>query len=259
VSTPFYVITFNRVSGLENASRFTERSTLDLDLIILDMGSTYSPFWDYVAQKKLPFHSYSLPRGPRELWTQGHLARLDSEAFFISDGDIDYDNVDSNAFERMYEFGLKYPWFPKVGLALDINDLPDDEEGRRIRSWEKWNWKFEIEKDVFLGGLDTTIAFYPTRTKTFFYRPALRIAGKCTANHYPWLERTSNFSEEVHFYHSVVSSVVSTTASGTQKTFQTRAKLSILFQLFNLTRFVIKSRRFGPLMVKVLAFRGQFV
>lgn len=101
MSTPFYVITFNRVSGLENAFRFTERSTLDLELIILDMGSTYSPFWDYVAQKKLPVYSYSLPRGPRELWTQGHLVRLDSGPFFISDGDIDYDNVDSDILARL--------------------------------------------------------------------------------------------------------------------------------------------------------------
>lgn len=259
MSIPFYAITFNRVSGLKNAFRFTERSTLDLELIILDMGSTYTPFWDYVAQKKLQVHSYSLPRGPRELWTQGHLEKLGSGPFFISDGDIDYDNVGSTAFEKMRELGQKYPWLPKVGLALDINHLPDDEEGRRIRSWERWNWKFEIEKDVYLGGLDTTIAFYPTRTRTFFYRPALRIAGPYTANHYPWMEREATYPEEVRFYHSVASSIVSTTATGTTQNFQTRAKRSVLFQLFNLMRFVIRSHRFGPLAVKILAFRGRFV
>ena len=259
MTTPFYVITFNRVSGLENAIRFAERSTLDLELIILDMGSTYPPFWDYVTQKKFPVHSYSLTRGPRELWTQGYLEKLGSGPFFISDGDIDYDNVDSIAFEKMRELGLKYSWLPKVGLALDINYLPNDEEGRRIRSWERWNWKFEIEKDVYLGGLDTTIAFYPMRTKSFFYRPALRVAGKCTANHYPWQERASTYSEEVRFYHLVASSVVSTTATGTQQNFQTRAKRSVLFQLFNLMRFVIGSHRFGPPAVKILALRGQFI
>ena len=259
MSTPFYVITFNRTSGLENAFRFSQRSSIPLDLVILDMGSTSPIFWDYVKQKKFPVHSYALPRGPRELWTQGHLEKLGSGAFFISDGDIDYDKVDSTAFEKMSELGRRYPWIPKVGLALDISRLPNDEEGRRIRSWESWNWKFEIEKDVFLGGLDTTIAFYPTRTRTFFYRPALRIAGPYTANHYPWLERETTYSDEVRFYHSVASSVVSTTATGTTQNFQTRVKRSILAQVFNVLRFVIRSKPLGPSAVKILAFHGRFV
>lgn len=259
MSIPFYVITFNRTSGLENASRYVERSSVELELIVLDMGSTSPIFWEFVSQKNFPVHSFQLPRGPRELWTQGHLEKLGSTPFFISDGDIDYDHVDSTAFAKMHELGLRFPWIPKVGLALDISHLPNDEEGRRIRSWESWNWKFEIEKNVFLGGLDTTIAFYPTRTRTFFYRPALRIAGPYTANHYPWMEREATYSDEVRFYHSVASSVVSTTATGTTQNFQTRVKRSVLIQLFSIFRLVVKTKLLGPTAVKVLAFRGRFV
>ena len=259
MAIPFYVITFNRVSGLENAFRFTTRSTLDLELIVLDMGSTYTPFWDYVNRMTFQVHSYNLPLGPRQLWAEGHLQELGSDPFFISDGDIDYDLVDSTAFQKMSELSLKYPWIPKVGLALDINQLPEDEEGKRIESWERRNWEFEIEKDVYLAGLDTTIAFYPTRSRNFFYRPALRLGGRLTANHYPWQERENTISEEVRFYHSKASNVISTTATGTQQSFQTRVKFGILFQMLKVLQYVIPSRKFGPVAVKILAFRGRFV
>lgn len=259
MAIPFYVITFNRVSGLQNASRFVARSTLDLELIVLDMGSTYTPFWDFLNQMKFQVHSYSLPRGPRQLWTEGHLQELGSGPFFISDGDIDYDLVDSTAFQEMYELSLKYPWIPKVGLALDIKHLPEDKEGKRIESWERRNWKFEIEKDVYLAGLDTTIAFYPTRSRNFFYRPALRLGGRWTANHYPWQERESTISEEVRFYHSKASNLISTTATGTQQSFQTRVKFGVLFQLFKVLQHAVPTRKFGPVAVKILAYRGRFV
>ncbi len=259
MAIPFYVITFNRVSGLENAFRFTIRSTLELELIVLDMGSTYAPFWDYVNRMGFQFHSYSLALGPRQLWTEGHLQKLGSSPFFISDGDIDYDLVDSTAFQKMSELSLKYPWIPKVGLALDIKQLPEDEEGQRIKSWERWNWEFEIEKDVYLAGLDTTIAFYQTRSRNFFYRPALRLGGCLTANHYPWHERENTFSEEVRFYHSKASNVISTTATGTHKSFQTRVKFGILFQMFKVLKYIIRTQKFGPLAVKILSFRGRFV
>lgn len=259
MAIPFYVISFNRISGLENAYRFTTRSSLELDLIILDMGSTYKPFWDYVQEMKFQVHSFKLPRGPRELWTQGHLRNLGTGPFFISDGDIDYKYVDSYAFQKMINLSMKYPWIPKVGLALDIEVLPQDDEGQRIKSWERVNWKYPIEENVYLASLDTTIAYYPERSLTFYYRPAIRVAGKYTASHYPWLERPSNYTEEVKFYHSKASNIVSTTATGTKKDFRNKIKFSVLSQIFRILRFLIGSPTFAPLATKILAFRGKFI
>lgn len=258
MSIPFYVITFNRVSGLQNAFRFSTRSNLDLDLIVLDMGSTYEPFWDYINRMNFQVHSFQLPRGPRELWTGGHLQKLGSGPFFISDGDIDYDLVHSTAFEKMRELSQKYPWIPKVGLALDLGELPKDREGERIQSWEQRNWIFEIEKDVYLAGLDTTIAYYPNRIKSFFYRPALRIGGQWTANHYPWQEREDTYSAEVRFYHSKASNLISTTATGTQQNYQTRLKFGVLLLMFRVLQYAIPSEKVGPIAAKILAYRGRF-
>lgn len=256
---PFYLITFNRITGLENAYRFACRSSVELDLVILDMGSTFTPFWEFVHEKKFQVHSFTLPRGPRELWTLGHLQDLGTEPFFISDGDIDYDLVDSFAFQKMIEVSMKYPWIPKVGLALDLEVLPHDDEGKRIKSWEKMNWKYPIEKNVYLAGLDTTIAFYPKRSLTFFYRPAIRIGGIYTANHYPWMERQVNYTDEVKFYHSKASNVISTTATRTKKDLQNKINFFVLSQIFRILRFLIGSPTLGPLATKILALRGKFV
>ena len=109
---PFYVVAFNRINGLKNATEFVNHSSIPLELIVLDMGSTWEPFLEYRDSLGVQIYKFPYGMGPRDLWTSGELARLGTGGFFLADGDIDYSSVDSHAAETMIELSQKYPWFP---------------------------------------------------------------------------------------------------------------------------------------------------
>ena len=253
---PFYVVTFNRMSGLEKANDFVTRSSIPLELIVLDMGSTWEPFINYCNALGVQIHEFPHGMGPRDLWVTGEMARLGTDGFFLADGDIDYREVDSHAAEKMINLSQKYPWFPKVGLALKIDDLPFDFEGKRIREWAKGDWKVGFENETYLTGLDTTIAYYPQRDETFYYRPALRIAGIYQAIHYPWYERPENYNDEARFYASLASANISSAQAGRIPNLSYKMKRLIWILVYRILKYPLKSRRFGAVCVKILSYRG---
>jgi hypothetical protein len=156
----------------------------------------------------------------------------------------------------MIELSEKYPWIPKVGLALKINDLPTDLEGNRIREWAKGDWAVSWKKEIFLSGLDTTTAYYPRRETTFFYRPALRIAGPYEAIHYPWYERAYNFNEEAKFYAIMSDSKISSTKDAPWPTLSFRVKRLFLHFCYRILKYPLHFKVFGRLVVRLLSFRG---
>jgi hypothetical protein len=254
---PFYVVAFNRIKGLQMAVEFVKRSTIPIELVVLDMGSTWEPYLKYRESLNVKVHSFPFGMGPRDLWVTGELAKLGNGGFFLSDGDIDYSEVAEDAAQKMIELSEKYPWIPKVGLALRITDLPDDFEGNRLREWGKIDWKVPWAKEVFLTGLDTTTAYYPRREKTFYYRPALRIAGKFQAVHYPWYERAQNYDDEAKFYTGLASVNISSAQAGLipNRTFKIRRQIWIL--IYRTLRKPLRSRFFGKICVQILAYRGK--
>ncbi len=251
------MVAFNRINGLKEAFNFINRSSIPLELIVLDMGSTWEPFLEYRDSLGVQVHKFSYGMGPRDLWTSGELARLGIGGFFLADGDIDYSGIDSHAAEKMIELSQRYPWFPKIGLALRISDLPFDFEGNRIREWAKGDWAVPWDSETYLTGLDTTTAYYPRRDETFYYRPALRIAGKYQAVHYPWYERSENYDEEARFYVGLASANISSAQAGLSPNFSFRVKRQIWILLFRILRYPLKSRFFGKLCVRILAYRGS--
>ena len=253
---PFYVVTFNRINGLKNATEFVNRSSIPLELIVLDMGSTWEPFLEYRDSLGVQIYKFPYGMGPRDLWTSGELARLGTGGFFLADGDIDYSDVDSHAAETMIELSQKCPWFPKVGLSLRISDLPSDYEGNRIREWAKGDWAVPWDRKTYLTGLDTTTAYYPRRDETFYYRPALRIADKFQAVHYPWYERQENYDDEARFYTGLASANISSAQAGLMPNRSFVIKRQIWILIYRILRNPLRSRFFGKICVKILAFRG---
>lgn len=253
---PFYVVVFNRIKGLRMASDFVSRSTIPLELVVLDMGSTWQPFIEYRDSLGVQVFKFPQGMGPRDLWVKGELQRLGTGGFFLADGDIDYSEVDSNAAQTMINLSNKYPWFPKVGLSLRIDDLPLDLEGDRIREWAKSDWDVPWNSETFLTGLDTTTAYYPRRETTFFYRPALRIAGKCQANHYPWYERPESYDDEAEFYISLANANISSAQAGLLPSRPFKIKRQIWRLIFTRLNYWLKLQITGKICVRILSFRG---
>lgn len=256
---PFYVVCFNRIRGLLSALEFAQRSTIALQLNILDMGSSWEPFIRVRDALDCPVIYIEPGLGPRDLWTNGTLSRLGEGGFFLSDGDLDYSSVPSDAAEKMIAMSNQYPWFPKVGLALRIDDLPLDQEADRVKLWEKPSWSVKWDLQTFLAPLDTTMAYYPSRDKTFFYRPGLRIAGPYQAIHYPWYERDTLPDEESFVYRKIASSRISSTQAGTYPSFLHRIKRSILLAVSWLARPLLRNSRTAPHAVSLLALKGKII
>lgn len=253
---PFYLVTFNRVKGLISALEYVERSELPLELIILDMGSTWPPFLELLKSLPNRVIYFANGVGPRGLWTNGALVRCGDGPFFLSDGDIDYTSVPNDAFTKMAVLSQLYPWFPKIGLALEVSDLPKDKEGERIKQWSKYDWAVLWNQNTYLCGLDTTIAYYPRRERKFYYRPALRIAGNFTARHYPWYERESDDDPEFDFYRTVAVGAIST---GQQALFPSKSfkfKSFIRLLLMESVKAPLHNPILGKVCIKILAWRG---
>lgn len=257
MTIPFYIVAFNRLSGLEFAMEFSKRSSIPIEPIILDMGSTWGPFVEYRDSLGIKVVSFPNGMGPRELWTKGEIERLGSGPFFLSDGDIDYRDIPGNAFQKLVALSEKYPWFPKVGLSLMISDLPDDLEAERVIRWEKDNWKVVFAKDTFLCGTDTTIAYYPRRDDHFYYRPSLRLGGELTVRHYPWYEREEIPNEESRLYRSLGKASISTTQAMLYPSKRYLVKHFLLVKLYWLSRPLLKKGWSGEMMVSLLSYSGK--
>jgi hypothetical protein len=256
---PFYVVVFNRIKGLQMAHDFVSRSTTPLELIVLDMGSTWEPLIKFRDSLGVQVVHFPYGMGPRDLWVTGELQKMGSGGFFLADGDIDYSEVDSDAAQIMIKQSEKYPWFPKVGLALRIDDLPLDLEGDRIRAWAKSDWDVSWENEIFLTGLDTTTAYYPRRESTFFYRPALRIAGACQAIHYPWYERPENYDDEAKFYMSLANASISSGQAGLFPNRNFKTKRIIWKLMYKALNYWLKKKMFGAMCIRILSFRGTIL
>lgn len=254
---PFYIVCFNRINGLRFALEFAQSSELAVEPIILDMGSTWLPFIEYRDSLGLRIEKFVDGVGPRDLWITGVIEKLGIGPFFLSDGDVDYSGLPIDTFSKLKSQSEKYPWFPKVGLALRICDLPKDKEGFRILKWETDNWKIKFSTNVYLNGVDTTIAYYPRREKVFYYRPSLRLAGSYTARHYPWYEREDSYNDEAKFYHLVAASKISSTQAGKLPTKKYRVKHNILLLILFILKKPIKSKLLGKICVELIAFRGK--
>jgi hypothetical protein len=253
---PFYIICFNRTKGLKYAVDFARRSTIEIKPIIMDMGSTSPEFMNYRDSLGLKTHYFIKGVGPRDLFTNGTLKNLGAGGFYLADGDLDYSSVPSDAFLRVKELSEDLPWFPKIGLGLQIHDLPDDVEGNRVREWAKMDWATNLSPDIYFSGLDTTFAYYPRRSAQFYYRPALRLAGDYEVRHYPWYERIENFDEEASFYYSQAKASISSTQDALHRTPSTKIKQLILQFCFKAFAPFIRYRVTGPFLVRVLSFRG---
>jgi len=253
---PFYVVAFNRIYGLKKAYEFVSSSSIPLELIVLDMGSTWEPFIEYRDSLGIKVINFPFGMGPRDLWVTGELSRLGIGGFFLADGDIDYSDVNLDAAEKMVNLSQKYPWFPKVGLALKIQDLPKDNEGNRIRDWAKSDWAVRWDQETYLTGLDTTTAYYPRRETTFHYRPALRIAGVYQATHYPWYERPENYGEEARFYVSLASEKISSAQAGLLPGRCYMTKQFVWTIIYRVLKYPLKTKIFGNIAINILSFRG---
>lgn len=192
---------------INNLNRLSTTKKLVEDLMklgynnihILDNNSTYPPllYWynDLQLEGKVTVKLFDKNYGQLALWNSGYIAKFKDELRIVyTDSDIELNAGSKEGFiEELVEYSIQMQ--SKVGLALQIDDLPETELGDRVRKHEAQFWeKRRGITRTYKAYIDTTFAVIDPN-KPFTYE-ALRVAGDFTARHMPWYTDWSNMTEE---------------------------------------------------------------
>jgi hypothetical protein len=176
------------------------------NIYILDMVSTYPPLLDWYKDQKIAEIIYMKHNiGHMALWNSDLMTNKFKDYPFVvySDSDIQLNKDTPPLFiETMVKVCKDYK-MDKVGLAINITDLPDTPINAKIGPIESQYWQNKIpsmEHELYLSNVDTTFCVVRVG-KPFTYR-AIRIAGNFTCNHLPWYVDYNNLNEEEQYVYN---------------------------------------------------------
>lgn len=195
---PIYINNFNRLTT-------TKKLVEQLEILgytnihILDNYSTYQPlieWYEYQCSAKvIPLNRNY---GQLAIYNSGVIDQIKSEWFIYTDSDIELnEKTPADFVTGLINTAIKYN-HTKVGLALKIDDLPDNQFTTIFKEWEAKYWAFPLEDNVYSADIDTT--FHITKTANAFQYKAIRIGGNYTATHLPWYTDFANLSPEEKYY-----------------------------------------------------------
>ena len=192
MTTPLIVITRDRLSYTLRCLESFARQ--DLDIHIVDHGSTWEPMVDWLRSCPYPVH-YRGDQVPGSLWAWDGLQRivggLGSRRYLVTDPDIVLDDdIPADWLRRMHD-ELDSPGLIKVGLGLRLDDLPDTDLSGKVRGWELAFWQHRTDsRRAWRAPVDTTIALYQGRgvAPDFAIHPAARLDAPYLARHLPWYQ-----------------------------------------------------------------------
>lgn len=200
---PVFIITFERVNDLKVLVKKLEQLGLK-HIIFIDNGSIYPPLLKYLEQS--PYQVLELGRnvGHTAPWSLAIVRSLIPLGYYIvTDPDVipSDECIESSPLSRMLELHEKYPEYQKVGLSLNIDDLPDHYPLKNdVIAWEKQFWVTEKEKGVYEASVDTTFAMYKPTSYSYLLGPSIRIGSPYSSRHMPWYSNPSQQTDEDIFY-----------------------------------------------------------
>ena len=184
------------------------------NIIVVDNGSEYPPFLDYLEslEGKLSVVRLKENSGPRRLFRDTALYDRLPQYFCLTDPDLEFNpDLPSGFLQHLADLTTRYR-VGKAGFSLDISEpekmiaapFQIGDERCRIWEWEAQFWQTRLdEKDdpAYRASIDTTFAVY---NKKFFcaenFLDAIRVAGRYTARHLPWYADHRLPAEEADFY-----------------------------------------------------------
>ncbi len=192
---------------LNNFNRLSTTKKLSDDLYslgyrnihILDNFSTYPPLLSWYDSCTYTVKRLEANLEQLSIYNSGYINEfIDCPWVVYSDSDILLNAaIPENFVDLIIKKAEKYK-YTKAGLALQINDLPDNEYANHYKWWESKYWEKQLEPDVYEADIDTT--FCVIKPGLPFDYKALRLAGNLTARHLPWYVDFDNLSEEEKYY-----------------------------------------------------------
>lgn len=183
---------------------------------IVDMNSSYYPLLEWYKSQTLANVIYIQENaGQQVLWKTGLMKKFSDHPFIAySDSDVELNpNTPKGFIEQLIVIAKDFR-INKVGLAIQIDDLPANPLCDLIRSIETNYWKHRIEYgklELYDSPLDTT--FSVVRTNLPFTYKAVRVGGDYTCKHIPWYTDFDNLSAEEEYFITHADPQVSTYAA----------------------------------------------
>lgn len=127
--------------------------------------------------------------------------------YVVSDSDLDLAGIPDDVVTVMQRSFAANPWAYKVGVSLEIDDIPADIPTRpQTLAWETKYWRERSPDGHWIAGVGATLALYHRDRETVdsastkaFYR-AVRLDRPYTARHLPWYVRPGAITGEHRYY-----------------------------------------------------------
>lgn len=184
--TKVIIVNYNRLNYLKYTVDWC--MSHGLEPIVVDNKSNYQPLIDYYNTNPCYVLRLDNNWGHTVVWNTNVLSILGilNERYIVTDPDLTYDGIPDDFLEVLNKGLDKYPEIVKCAFSLEINDLPDTEEGNLIRSvYEKKYWESPLDDMYFYADTDTTFALYREGANKYTHS-AIRTNRPYTARHLSW-------------------------------------------------------------------------
>lgn len=186
---PAFIIMFNRLTWPKKMAEYM--SDTGCEVFLVDNGSTYPPLLEWY--EKCPYKIYKLGTnfGHHVLWTCDIVENNhpNTKYYIATDPDLDLTYVPPDYIEVLRsEWEQHSDPIDKVGLSLEIDDLPRNNFTAQVLDWETPFWETKTDSGFYKADIDTTFAMYDhTKLKSnmSFYK-GIRSPRPYTARHLPW-------------------------------------------------------------------------
>lgn len=169
----------------------------------IDNASDYPPLLEYYANSPYPVLRLLENYGHTVPWMfDGRVLDMCgvNGPYIVTDPDIDFAGVPDDFLSVMEEGLNRHKQFDKCALSLEIEDLPDSNEGRFIRKHEAKYWLNPLDDKYYQADTDTTFAMYREGVRHYSHS-AIRTMRPYTARHVPWYYTDFNSLPEDEQYY----------------------------------------------------------
>lgn len=196
-----FVNTFNHLRFTRDTVSFLA-SLESVRPIVIDNASTFPPLIEWYETSPCEVIRLPTNMGARAPWLSGAVDRDAGEHYAVTDFDLDLSTLPSGFLDQLIETLERNPSISKCGLALRIDDLPDEFPLKEpTLSWERQFWEEEVSPDVFRAAIDTTFAVYSkNRSLEGRFYEGYRLAGPLTVRHRPWYWTADSLDDDDIYY-----------------------------------------------------------
>lgn len=158
------------------------------EIIIIDNNSDYEPLLDWYDQSWYKIIQLNKNFGHKVPWIPYINSLIQTDLYVVTDPDLDLSGTPDDTLLFLYECLSYHPECGKIGLGLEINDIPPDSLFFIDNAWEKELWERPEQGEFKLRAapIDTTFALYSKSLMNSYHICGARTTYPYVAKHLPW-------------------------------------------------------------------------